>query len=64
MMWLKKLYVSASQNFLQIGNWLNIKKVMSKTVFVCSFPIFDIFDIHSITALKCIWSIFDTFDIL
>ena len=60
----EKLYVSASQNFLQIGNWLNIKKVMSKTVCVCSFPIFDIFNIHSITALKCIWSIFDTFDIL
>ena len=30
---------------------------------VCSFPIFDIFDIHSITALRCIWSIFDIFDI-
>ena len=36
----EKLYVSASQNFLQIENWLNIKKVMSKTVCVCSFPIF------------------------
>ena len=32
-------------------------------VCVCSFPIFDIFDIHSITALRCIWSIFDIFDI-
>ena len=27
--------------------------IMSKNVCVCSFPIFDIFDIHSITALKC-----------
>ena len=36
---------------------------MSQNVCVCSFPIFDIFDIHSITALRCIWSIFDIFDI-
>ena len=48
----EKLEVSASQNFLQIENQLNIKKVMSKTVCICSFPIFDIFDIHSITALR------------
>ena len=32
---------------------------MSQNVCVCSFPIFDIFDIHSITALRCIWSIFN-----
>ena len=50
----EKLWVSASQNFLRIENWLNIKKVMSKDVCVCSFPIFDAFDIHSITALMCI----------
>ena len=37
---------------------------MSKNVWVCSFPIFDIFNIHSITALKCTWSIFDIFDML
>ena len=30
------------------------KMVLSKNVCVCSFPIFDIFDIHSITALRCI----------
>ena len=36
---------------------------MSKNVCVCSFPIFDNFDIHSITALRCIWSILDIFDI-
>ena len=59
----EKLWVSASQNFLWIENQLNIKKLMSKDVCVCSFPIFDIFDIHSITALICIWSILDTFDI-
>ena len=45
-----KLLVSAFQNFWQIENQLNIKKVMSKDVCVCSFPIFDIFDIHCITA--------------
>ena len=49
-----KLLVSDFQNFLWIENWLNIKKVMSKDVCVCSFPIFDIFDIHCITALRCI----------
>ena len=54
-----KLLVSAFQNLLQIENQLNIKKVMSKDVCVCSFPIFDVFDIHCITALHCIWSIFD-----
>ena len=43
--------VSAFQNFLRIENWLNIKKVMSINVSVCSFPIFDI---CSITALRCI----------
>ena len=26
----------------------------SQNVCVCSFPIFDVFDIHSITALRCI----------
>ena len=26
----------------------------SLNVYVCSFPIFDVFDIHSITALRCI----------
>ena len=50
----EKLKVSASQNFLWIENWLNIKKVMSNNVCVCSFSIFDIFNIHSITALMCI----------
>ena len=59
----EKPSVAASQNFLWIENRLIIKKVMSINVCVCSFLIFDIFDIHSITALRCIWSIFDTFDI-
>ena len=55
--------MAASQNFSWIENQLDIKKVMSKNVCVCSFSIFDIFDIHIITALKCIWSIFEIFDI-
>ena len=50
----EKLKVSAFQNFLQIENLLNIKKVISKNVCVCSFSIFDIFNIHSITDLRCI----------
>ena len=49
-----KLTVSAFQNFFRIENPLIIKEVMSQNVSVCSFPIFDIFDIHSITALRCI----------
>ena len=36
---------------------------MSQNVCVCSFPIYDIFDIHSITPLMCTLSIFDIFDI-
>ena len=36
---------------------------MSQNVCVCSFPIFDIFDIHSLTSLMCTLSIFDIFDI-
>ena len=37
MAWLKKLEVSAFQNFLWIENWLNIKERMSKNIFVCIF---------------------------
>ena len=47
----------------QIENPLSITEVMSQKVCVCSFPIFDIFDIHSITPLMCTLSIFDIFDI-
>ena len=43
--------VSASQNFLRIENWLIIKKVMSKNVCVCSFPIFDTFNIALISCI-------------
>ena len=50
----EKPTVSAFQNFFWIENPLSIKEVMSQNVCVCSFPIFDIFDIHSITALRCI----------
>ena len=38
-------------------------KDFNQNVCVCSFPIFDIFDIHSITPLMCTLSIFDIFDI-
>ena len=49
--------------FFRIENPLSIKEVMSQNVCVCSFPIFDVSNIHSITALRCIWCIFDIFDI-
>ena len=58
-----KLSVSAFQNFFWIENPLSIKEVMSQNVCVCSFPIFEIFDIHSLTPLMCTLSIFDIFDI-
>ena len=56
----KALSLSFSIFFLWIEKQFNIKKVMSKNVCVCPFPIFDI---HSITALRFIWSIFNVFDI-
>ena len=59
----EKPSVSAFQNFFPIENPLSIKEVMTQNVSVCSFPIFDIFNIHTITALRCIWSIFDIFNI-
>ena len=36
---------------------------MSQNVCVCSFPIFNVSDIHSLTPLMCTLSIFDVFDI-
>ena len=36
---------------------------MIQNVCVCSFPILDIFDTHSITPLMCALFIFDIFDI-
>ena len=59
----RKPLVSAFQNFFRIENPLSIKEVMSQNVCICSFPIFDIFDIHSLTPLRCTLSIFDIFDI-
>ena len=50
----EKPSILAFQNFFRIENPLSIKEVMSQNVCVCSFPIFDIFDIHSTTALRCI----------
>ena len=58
-----KLSVSAFQNFFRIENPLSTKEVMSQNVCVCSFPIFDIFHIHSLTPLMCTLSIFNIFDI-
>ena len=63
MVWLESSKLQPFQNFLWIENWLNIEKVMSINVSVCSFPIFYFFDIHTITAFRYIWSIFDIFDI-
>ena len=51
---IEKPSVSAFQNFFRIENPLSIKEVMSQNVCACSYPTFDIFNIHSITALRCI----------
>ena len=59
---LKALRLSFPKLF-QIENPLSIKEVMSQNVCICSFPILDIFDIHSITPLMCTLSIFNIFDI-
>ena len=53
MVWLKSPKSQLFKNFFRIENPLSIKEVMGQNVCVCSFPIFDIFDIHSITALRC-----------
>ena len=53
MVWLESPKSQLSKTFFQIEYPLNIKEVMSKNVWVCNFPIFDVFNIHSITALKC-----------
>ena len=50
MVWLKSPKSQLSKTFFRIENLLSIKEVMSQNVCVCSFPIFDIFDIHSTTA--------------
>ena len=63
MVWLKNSKSQLSKTFFGIENPLNIKEVMSKNVCVCSFHIFDVFDIPSITTPRCIWPIFDIFDI-
>ena len=48
------IYVRDVRDRNNLQYTLSIKEVMSQNVCVCSFPIFDIFDIHSITALGCI----------
>ena len=42
----------------------DVKDGVEQNVSVCSFPIFEVFDIHNITVLRCIWSIFNIFDML
>ena len=49
MVWLESSQSQLSKTFFRIENPLSIKEVMSQNVCVCSFPIFDVFDIHSIS---------------
>ena len=58
-----KLSVSAFQNFIRSENPLSIKDVPCQNVCVWTFPIFDIFDIHSLTRRLCTLSVFDIFAI-
>ena len=49
----EKPSVSAFQNFLQIENWLNIKKVMSRNVCMCFDSSIDSLNKHSIQCIVC-----------
>ena len=48
-----KCSVSAFQNFLQIENRLNIKKVMGRNVWMCFDSSIDSLDKHSIQCIAC-----------
>ena len=50
MVWLK---VSVFQNFFWIENWLNIKKVMGRNVWMCFDSSIDSLDKHSIQCIGC-----------
>ena len=47
----EKPSVSAFQNFLRIENWLNIKKVMGRNVWMCFDSSIDSLDKHSIQCI-------------
>ena len=49
----EKLLVSAFQNFLQIENWLNIKKVMGRNVWMCFDSSIDSLHKHSSQCIHC-----------
>ena len=49
----EKSSVSAFQNFLQIENPLNIKKVMGRNVWMCFDSSIDSLDKHSIQCIAC-----------
>ena len=45
--------ITFKENEDDISDIFDMPRTLYKNVCVCSFPIFNIFDIHSITALKC-----------
>ena len=69
MVWLKthivrnnSVSVSAFQNFLQIENPLNIKKVMGRNVWMCFDSSIDSLDKHSIQCSACFDLCIDSVD--
>ena len=58
----EKPWVSAFQNFLQIENPLNIKKVMGRNVWMCFDSSIDSLDKHSIQCIACFDLCIDSVD--
>ena len=57
-----KPWVSAFQNFFQIENPLNIKKVMGRNVWMCFDSSIDSLDKHSIQCIACLDLCIDSVD--
>ena len=58
----EKPWVSAFQNFLQIENLLNIKKVMGRNVWMCFDSSIDSLNKHSIQCTACFDLCIDSVD--
>ena len=58
----EKPSISAFQNFLQIENPLNIKKVMGRNVWMCFDSSIDSLDKHSIQCIACFDLCIDSVD--
>ena len=62
MVWLKSPQPQLSKTFFWIENWLNIKKVMGRNVWMCFESSIDSLDKHSIQCITCFDLCIDSFD--